>query len=104
MVEKTTMRPHDVLQVPDYVPYCTLLFSHAKGASFEVEAMSQQQSNCLGIGIEGFNKKSIDAKIIGILDEIVSYDSDFFNYTADTIKMEYSQMHPLRFWNTTDHQ
>lgn len=57
------------------------------------------QSNCLGIGIQGFNESSLGENIVRRLDNIVAPDVTFFNYSADIIKLAYANMHPLTFWN-----
>ena len=92
--------PPQSLRLPDEVPYCSLLMTHAVGEKFKAVSLAERKASCIGIGIQGFNKDFLGQEVTKILEGIVSPDMSYFGkYDADIIKLAYSHMHPLTHWN-----
>jgi hypothetical protein len=77
--------------------------THAENGAFFADSLALQQRNCLAIGVQGFNKKSLGVQISSYLQKIVAPDMSYFGvYSADIIKLAYANMHPLTHWNRLD--
>ena len=96
----TIVSPPPTLQLPEVVPYCSLLMTHAVGEKFKAVILEERKASCIGIGIQSFNPEAFGTTLTNLLDAIVSPDMSYFGkYNSDIIKLAYSHMHPLTHWN-----
>lgn len=102
LFDKVPVIPPSTLKLPDAVPYCSLLMTHASGGEFQAHSLSERKASCIAIGIQGFNRESLGQDVANLLEDIVAPDMSYFGrYDADIIKLAYSHMHPLTHWNVT---
>jgi hypothetical protein len=100
LFETIRIDPPSSLILPDVVPYCSLLMTHASGEKFKASPLAERKESCIGIGIQGFNEKSLGEDVSKLLESIVSPDMSYFGkYESHIVQLAYSHMHPLTHWN-----